>query len=58
MPKYSVACGNSAVYRQDFEWNDRRFPMPVQNIFALTLRTDDREIRGSVVRKEFDRDQL
>ena len=59
MPKYSVfLCGDAAVKRQDSEWNDRRFPMPVQNIFALALRTDEREIRGSIGRKEFNRDQF
>ena len=59
MPKYSVfLCGDATVKRQDSEWNDRRFPMPVQNIFALALRTDDREIRGSIGRKEFNRDQF
>ena len=59
MPMYSVhLCDDAAVKRQDFEWNDRRFPMPVQKIFGLALRTDDCEIRGSIVRKEFDRDQF
>ena len=51
-------CGEAAVKRQDFEWNDRRFAMPIQNIFTLALRTDDCEICGRVFRNIFQRDQF
>ena len=59
MPKYSARSGgNSAVERKTVKRNDRRFSVPVQHIFALALRADDCEIRGSVARKEFNRDQF
>ena len=59
MPKYSIRLGgNSAVKMDEWKWNDRRFFVSVQNIFALTFRTDDREIRGDVFRNIFQRNQF
>ena len=51
-------CGDSAVKRKIVERNNRRFSVPTQNIFPFTLRANNCEIRGCILRNAFQRDQL
>ena len=39
-------CGDSAINGKIVKRNDRRSSVPTQNVFALTLWTDDRKICG------------
>ena len=51
-------CGDSAVNGNFVKRNDRRLSVPTQNVFMLTLRTDNCEICGSCFRNIFQRDKL
>lgn len=51
-------CGDSAVNGKIIKRNDWRFFVSAQNIFALALRTDDREICRRRFRNTFQRNQL
>ena len=55
---FCFLCGNSAVKRKIVKRNERRLSVSAQNVFAFTLRTDDRETCRRVLRNTFQRDQI